>query len=531
MKIYFTIQTFLILILTTFTSNSQSTFQKMFASTGFNGANDLKKTSDGGYIVTGFINDDITGNTDVLLMKLNGTGDTLWTRRYGGVDEDGGRAVQQTTDGGYIINCYAGSFGEQEYLIKTDSNGSLLWSKTFGDASQEEGQSVAQTFDGGYIILGAIFGSNSGILLIRTDANGDTLWCRKSDSPYRAYSILPTSDSGFVLTGYGEFPSTSSGDMFLVKLNANGDTLWTKTYGSNGGMESGNCVKQARDGGYIIAGYCTFSFGSNTEDVYVVKTDALGNLQWSRTYGDSLIYDQSAYSIEQTNDDGYVFAGINKIQINDTIYVQALVIKADRDGILQWSKTYGTSGFDGARSIQEDNDRGYIFTGYTTSINTPSTLGIYLVKTDANGISGCNDSNVTITDLPVNSITGNAFNLIPTPVTLGNPNTIIKSGLTYSTICSSIGIDELSDDTFISIFPNPSNGNFSIVFTDKYLSGTIKTYDAMASIVFQENFSDKNPVNLDFSNLNSGIYFITITTGNNRICRKVIINHELDATK
>jgi len=110
--------------------------------------------------------------------------DTLWTKTYGGENWDEGFSVQETSDSGYIITGRTNSFGVGQfdvYLIKTNANGDTLWTRTYGGINQDGGYSVQQTLDSGYIIVGmtASFGVDSGdVYLIKTDSIGDTIWTK-----------------------------------------------------------------------------------------------------------------------------------------------------------------------------------------------------------------------------------------------------------------------------------------------------------------------------------------------------------------
>jgi len=250
----------------------------------------VAQTSDSGYIVAGNTHSFGAGLFDIYLIKTDASGDTIWTRTYGGSYNDFGQFVAQTTDGGYIIVGYTESFGaggKDIYLVKTDAAGDTLWTRTYGGSFDDLGQSVAQTTDGGYIVAGCTesFGAGGNdVYLVKTDATGDTLWTRTYGGGYEewGYSVIQVSDGGYIVAGGTySFGIDYYCDVYLVKTDTAGDTIWTRTYGGSGG-DVGCSVAQTTDGGYIITGY-TESFGSGGSDVYLIKTDSLGHTSIKET--------------------------------------------------------------------------------------------------------------------------------------------------------------------------------------------------------------------------------------------------------
>ncbi|RKZ33778.1 hypothetical protein DRQ33_03540, partial [bacterium] len=242
----------------------------------------VEQTSDGGYIVVGYTESFGEGSRNIYLIKTDSSGDTMWTKTYGGTNYSVGRSVLQTPDGGYAIVGYTNSFGTGDYdvyLIKTDPSGNTEWTKTYGGAALDKGFWLQQTSDGGYIIAGGSYSfsaTGSDAYIIKTDAFGDTMWTKTySVSDYDwTYSIYQTTDGGYIATGY--IQDAGADELYLLKINSDGDTMWTKTYGGTA-ADVGRCVIQTTDQGYAIVGY-TQSFGAGGYDVYFIKTDSLGNI-------------------------------------------------------------------------------------------------------------------------------------------------------------------------------------------------------------------------------------------------------------
>jgi hypothetical protein len=273
----------------------------------------VQQTSDGGYVIAGETRSFGAGSFDVYLVKTDSSGDTLWTRTYGGSHSDAGSSVQQTSEGGYIIAGYTTSFGAggaDVYLVKTDSSGNTLWTRTYGGSDDDYGESVQQTSNGEYIIAGETYSFGAGdydVYLLKTDPSGDTLWTRTyggSDLDW-AQSVQQTSDGGYIIAGGTESFGAGFADVYLLKTHSSGDTLWTRTYGG-WWYDYGFSVQQTSDGGYIIAGM-TKSFGAGGWDVYLVRTDSSGATLWTRTYGG--FGSDYGYSVQQTSDGAYIIAG------------------------------------------------------------------------------------------------------------------------------------------------------------------------------------------------------------------------------
>jgi hypothetical protein len=369
-------------------SHAQQCWTKTYGGTNWDEGYSVQQTSDGGYIVSGYTRSFGAGSDDVWLIKTNASGDTLWTKTYGVAGEEEGNSVQQTSDMGYIVAGYTRSFGDtmQVYLIKTNASGDTLWTRTYGGANWDNGYSVRQTSDGGYIIVGytTSFGGagQSNVYLIKTNASGDTLWTRTYGGTNESYgsSVQQTSDGGYIITGQ-IFLGPKGYDAYLIKTNASGDTLWTRTYGGTSG-DYGSFVQPTSDGGYIVAGY-TASYGAGGPDVWLIKTNASGDTLWTRTYGGT--GGDYCFSGQATSDTGYIVAGYTTSFGAGGFDVY--LVKTNASGDTLWTRTYGGTSSDFGDGVQQTSDGGYIISGSTNSFGAGG-YDAYLIKTDANGNVG-----------------------------------------------------------------------------------------------------------------------------------------------
>jgi hypothetical protein len=249
-------------------------------------------TSDGNFIVAGYTRWPGGSVGDVCLLKIKPDGDTLWTKTYGGSGQNmGAYAITPTLDGNFIVAgfAYLMNPGESDvYLLKINPDGDTLWTKKYGGMLAERAYAITSTQDTNFIVAGYTTSFGAGVFdvyLLKIKPDGDTLWTKTYGGKdwEKAYAITPTPDGDFIVAGYTGSFGYGFYDYYLLKVKLNGDTIWTKTYGGGSDEEATNIIPSS-DGNFFVVG-STRTFGAGWCDVYLVKIKPNGDTLWTKTYG------------------------------------------------------------------------------------------------------------------------------------------------------------------------------------------------------------------------------------------------------
>lgn len=243
---------------------------------------DVKQVLDGGFVLVGHA-DTLPGQVGhMLLTRTDVNGEYMWSKVYGGrqanIEEGTFRSVQVASNGDYVMMGIRLQTSYEMYLhdivvVRTNSNGDTLWVKQFGGSNDDIGMSISSTSDNGFIITGATMSSGNGaydVYLLKIDSNGSVVWNKTTgglDDDWGNY-VSTTSDNGYIISGSTKNNSNGGTDVYLIKIDAFGNVIWSKTFGGIGD-DMGYCVKQTFDGGFVVCGF-------RNSNVYLIKTDNFG---------------------------------------------------------------------------------------------------------------------------------------------------------------------------------------------------------------------------------------------------------------
>lgn len=391
-------------------------WQMSYGGSNFDYPRNSLMTSDGGYIMFGYSSSNdgnITnnhGSFDFWVIKINEFGELQWQKTLGGSNAEYGESIRETSDGYIVVgNTYSNDgdvnglngVNSDAWIVKLNYYGEIQWQKTMGNSGNDRATNIITTSDGGYIVTaeknmgiqqGTTYYETAQYWIIKIGSEGNTQWEKTYGGIGNSipYDILQTSDGGYVVLGetsshngdvIGNHGPLESVDIWLLKLNSIGDIIWQSCYGGSG-YERGFKIIETNNNGFIIAGDSDSNDGdlmgtihNGYSDIWIIKIDSIGVIEWQKNYGGS--FTNYAFDIFQTSDNGYVFAGYTDSIDGDVIgnhgSCDAWVVKISSSGTIQWQKTIGGSECDAALNIKPSSDGGYFMSGYNSSNDGDAT--------------------------------------------------------------------------------------------------------------------------------------------------------------
>ena len=498
----------------------------------------IQQTEDGGYIIGGRSNSNISGDktensrgdADYWVVKLNSLGGIQWQKTLGGNAIDHLRTLQQTSDGGYILGGRSNSNISSEktensqggldyWVVKLDNSGAIQWQNTIGGSQNEHLRTIQQTSDGGYILGGFSLSNISGdktenslgvfdFWVVKLHASGGIQWQNTigGNAGDFLYSIQQTSDGGYILGGSsssnisGDKSENNMGmdDYWVLKLYPTGDIEWENTIGGNesDGLLS---IDLTDDGGFILGGWSHSNIsGDKTDtsrgggDYWVMKLCGYETTTITQNIceGDSVLL-FGAYQ----NTPGVYYDTLNNINGCDSIIATTLIINSILVNPVI-TPTGPTSFCDGDNVILITNNvSGNIWsTGDTTQFITVTTSGAYTVSfTDLYDCSATSSTtDITVNPLPTANLgaditicntcsttldagvgftdynwsTGDTTQIINVnstgtyTVTVTDANNCIGGDTITVNITTGIAVNNIQNA--VKIYPNPNIGEFTL---------------------------------------------------------------------
>ncbi len=284
-------------------------------------AEELKSTSDNGYVVIGSTSSNSWGNTDAYLLKLDSNCNYLWSYALGGANNDWGYAIEETKDKGFIVAITSNSYGNGGYdgvLMKRDSLGKHEWTKVYGGNDWDFIYDVTETYDSGYVFCGETYNNSNGfsdVWIVKTNILGDTIWSQTIGGEFKdkANSIIETSDSNIVVAGI-KTTNTDSTQIYVLKFSSAGVLLWDSIYGDEK-YEDANNIIEINNGSYVVSGYTTSKSVAEDQDYFIFSTDELGNYLWDFFIVNAPLPtpdDENAYDIIQLPNNKLLVTGFSK---------------------------------------------------------------------------------------------------------------------------------------------------------------------------------------------------------------------------
>ncbi len=425
-------------------------------------------------------------------------------KNYGGSFEELRTSFIRSLDGGYVFTCrsasndidVSGNNGTGDYwVVKLSDSFDIEWQNSYGGSAWETPYNIIQTSDGGYIISGR-----------------------------------SSSNDGDVTGNHG------LSDIWVLKLDSGGNIEWQNSYGGSN-SEHGGKVISTLDGGYVILsdtysndGDVSLNHGGS--DVWIIKIDNLGVIEWEKSYGGS-DHEEAAF-ILQTNDGGFIFASETKSNDGDITINNGVsdywVVKINSVGLIEWEKSYGGSENDYILFANQETDNSFLFSGssYSNDGNLTENNGerdSWIFKTTVEGViiwqksfggSGNEEAHKALINEDSSIITIGESNSSDGDVSLNYGD--FDVWLVQFSENLSINDDNLVD---FLIYPNPTDDIVTIKAEDLK---EITIYNILGKKVYFKELSGDSTANIDVSHLAKGVYTVVVSTSNQQEVKKLLIN-------
>ena len=478
------------------------------------------------------------GGEDIFIAKYNPRGVCLWAKSAGGTDIDHGRAVSIDKQGNLYVTGFfkdTATFdttnlvsrgGSDIFIAKYTQNGNIIWSKKAGGTNggtEDGGFGICNDNAGNIYVTGVFSGTSTfdsfflthgGTFIARYDSVGNCVWAKQSNNsslhdPAKGIQLSPSNESIYV-TGYfvnfisfGSDTLAATGgnqDIYLTKLDTSGNFLWGRNVGGAYNNDFGrDLTLDPNENIYLIGSFQnTATFGTNTtitsspfsrDNVFIAKYDSSGNFKWVDKVG--------------TNSNGTIGHSIQYGAHTNRLYVS---------GLFHGTATFGNNG----PGLVSQGLKDAFVAQYDTS-------GTCIWARSARGTNNQVAYNISLDAVNDVYVVGSFENAIQY-----GTNTLFTNGGSDFFIAklnanpNSVGIEDNTDtDKMFELYPNPSNGQFTLALRNK-IDGELMLYDINAKLIHQDNFNKAQMLEMDLE-LESGVYFIKLNSNDSTWVEKIIV--------
>jgi uncharacterized delta-60 repeat protein len=348
----------------------ETNWQKAYGGGSRDKAYDVIALDDGGAMVAGMSQSYGKGRSDMLIVKLDKSGKSIWRSSYGGKKKDEAFALTKSSDGNFFAVGYSESFSESGdkdvYVVKFDTEGKRAWQKTYGGSESDIAKAVTAVGGGGILVAGYTDSYGKGredVYILYIDKDGKEIWSKAigGKEEDKAYDISLTADGGFVVVGSTASYGKGRDDFYILKFDGDGKLQWDKIYGG-GESDVLHAVTPTRDGGFVVAGE-TKSFDSKHKDIDIIKYSKNGKQVWHKIFG----FDSKEWAndIIKITGGGYLLAGTTKSFGFGKFDFYLLEI--DSKGSSVWANVFGGANKDVAHALVRKKDGKILVVGESES--------------------------------------------------------------------------------------------------------------------------------------------------------------------
>ncbi|MFM9986986.1 MAG: T9SS type A sorting domain-containing protein [Flavobacteriales bacterium] len=457
-------------------------------------AQDIIQLEDGGFAISG------TTEDGLFLLRLNSEEDTVWIKKYFAEEELAGAWVKRTPDNGFILVGHeeiVDFIAKDIVLLRLDENGTILWSRRYGSLSDDKDSAVGVLIaDDGFYVAGEIESSpsHSNSMLLKLDTNGEIVWSKEfgwgGDDNIRG--LISSSDGGCIAMGFTDSFGVKS--ILLTKWSADGELEWAGTF--NNGQDCHGYGISATSEGYMISGATGSTSGLGyTFNGLLIHLNASFEVIWAKEYSGPF-YDALASTIELESGE-YVCLGFAG---NEGGFGNAFLMQTNSAGEFEWSRKYADVSYNAGRGLVELAD-GYLIVGGENA----SDGEIFLVRTDLNGASNCNEvvfepledettMNITLISAePFESMASIAMDIET------------QNGTDINVICETIDVNETTAK-LVGVYPNPFAETFALKGTTR--GGSIVLYDMTGKSVLSQT-STEGSTAINTTGFVNGMYVVS----------------------